>query len=191
MAGAVHHQKNKPKNNMMKTKYLLLFLVGIVAFSQTKKTKPRRNEVKINAILVAAHKIPISYEHILNKRHSIGLDVFFDYDFYFKTNYKVIWYPETKYGLRGFYKYYFSNKNYAQGFFLKLMGGIGQYVSSENEVFEKGIFGVFLGYKFNMGNFLLEFHLDFINAYTFITDSLPILNIADSDIIGFSIGYRF
>ena len=48
MAGAVHHQKNKPKNNMMKTKYLLLFLVGIVAFSQTKKTKPRRNEIQIN-----------------------------------------------------------------------------------------------------------------------------------------------
>ena len=92
---------------------------------------------------------------------------------------------ETKYALRGFYKYYFSNKKYAAGFFMKIVVGVaydsgiddGSFGNPKPPVHKTQIRrdgGLYLGYKFAIKNrFLIELRL-----------GAPYL-------IGFSIGYRF
>ena len=178
----------------MKTKYFfLLFLVGSVAFSQTKKTKQRRNEIQINLSYPLLKEgfwggdyLELSYERILHKHHAVGAMGL--------VNYYLINHPqrvipfggfEIKYALRGFYKYYFSNKKYAAGFFMKIIVGVvydsiidnGSFGNPKPPVHKTRIrrdVGLYLGYKFAIKNrFLIELRL-----------GAPYL-------IGFSIGYRF
>ena len=175
----------------MKANYFfLLFLVGSVVFSQNKETKQRRNEIKTNFIsnfFFHRSTLELSYQRILNRHHSLGAMGL--------INYYLINHPprvgpffgaiESKYALRGFYKYYFSNKKYAAGFFMKIIVGVvydsiidnGSFGNPKPPVHKTRIrrdVGLYLGYKFAIKNrFLIELRL-----------GAPYL-------IGFSIGYRF
>ena len=183
---------------MMKTNnvFLTLFLVGSITFQQEQKQQKnlKKNEIKTNLALHIARKIPITYELILHKNHSVGIDAFYDYDF-FNSDYKTTFLLETKYGLRIFYKFYIFNKKYAEGFFLKPMVGVVNVIDNYEIVFSgepklideiRKSIGFYIGYKFNFSkHFLLEFQGDLTAQFFNIKDGIL------SDVLGVSLGVRF
>ncbi|HKO77831.1 MAG TPA: DUF3575 domain-containing protein [Flavobacterium sp.] len=103
----------------MKTKILLLLLLimSSYSYSQEKDTVPfKRNELKINALLLIAGAFEVTYEHVLNEESGVGVAVFASFD-------KDI---DTKFSLTPYYRFYFGKKP-ASGFFVEGFGMLNTY----------------------------------------------------------------
>lgn len=103
----------------MKTKILLLLLliVNFCSYSQEKESVPfKKNEIKLNALMLIAGAFEVTYEHLLNDESGVGVSVFASFD-------KDI---DTKFSLSPYYRFYFGKKP-ASGFFAEGFGMLNTY----------------------------------------------------------------
>lgn len=110
----------------MKIKFLLLLLVtsSFYTYSQQKDSITfKKNELKINAIMLIAGAFEVTYEHLLDEESAAGVSIFarFDDDF------------DTKFSVTPYYRFYFGRKP-ASGFFME---GFGMLNSYEQQAYNK------------------------------------------------------
>lgn len=107
------------KNNMKKLFILMCLSSFLFGYSQEKETVDfKRNELKVNALLLVIGAGEFTYERILNEESGVGVSLFFNYDDQFYT----------KFSLTPFYRFYFSKKP-AAGFFVEGFGMLNSYDS--------------------------------------------------------------
>ena len=111
----------------MKMKKLVLLIVcccSTIAVAQEESLPQdtnKKNEVTLNALtLVASGWIDVSYEYLINKESSFGVDLQFGFD----ENNNVDTY--RNFSITPNYRVYFSNK-YARGFFIEGFGMLHRY----------------------------------------------------------------
>ncbi|MFV8269231.1 DUF3575 domain-containing protein [Flavobacterium sp. GT2N3] len=104
----------------MKKLFILLCLSSFLfGFGQEKETVDfKRNELKVNALLLVIGAGEFTYERLLNEESGVGVSLFFNYDDQFYT----------KFSLTPFYRFYFSKKP-AAGFFVEGFGMLNSYDS--------------------------------------------------------------
>lgn len=105
----------------MKTKVLLLLLLStyFCGYSQDNSTVSfKKNELKINAVMLIAGAFEITYERLLNEESGVGMAVFASFDDNF----------DTKFSATPFYRFYFGKKP-AAGFFVEGFGMLNAYES--------------------------------------------------------------
>lgn len=174
----------------MKLFFVILLLVGVSVFSQNNEKKNekkiRRNEIKINPALIETGFIDISYERILNKKHSVGVNI-------------PVFYPSPFFGvanggfmLQGYYKYFFSKEKFATGFFIKLSAGIA-YFKNDYFDYKDFMFGAPVGYKWNIKRFSLELHADLMGIayHQFNLYNSFKLFVPSYDVVAINLGFRF
>ena len=194
----------------MKTKILLLLLLimSSYGYSQEKDTVSfKRNELKINALLLIAGAFEVTYEHLLNEESGVGVSLFASYD---KEDF------DTKFSLTPYYRFYFGKKP-AAGFFVEGFGMLNTYERDGYNKYDyntgvlvdvvpdKNITDFALGFGIgskwvNKKGFLFEINLGigrnlFNSSDEYKDDYEDYYNDADDYQIvgrgGFSIGYRF
>ena len=119
----------------MKKITLLILLVFIsLQFSaqETKDTEEskypqdveKKYELKLNAFnLIAFAALDISYEKLINTNSSFGVAVFYNFSDYADDD---IAYPK-KFSVTPYYRWFFSEYDYAQGFFVEGFGMLNTY----------------------------------------------------------------
>ena len=102
----------------MKKLFTLLFLSSFLSgFSQEKETTDfKRNELKVNALMLVAGAFEFTYERILNEESAVGISLFVPYDNTIDTNFS----------LSPYYRFYFGKKP-AAGFFAEGFGMLNNY----------------------------------------------------------------
>ena len=124
----------------MKKITLLILLVFIsLQFSaqETKDTEEskypqdveKKYELKLNAFnLIAFAALDISYEKLINTNSSFGVAVFYNFSDYADDD---IAYPK-KFSVTPYYRWFFSEYDYAQGFFVEGFGMLNTYQDYDN-----------------------------------------------------------
>ena len=102
----------------MKKLFNLLFLSSFLfGFAQEKETTDfKRNELKINALMLVAGAFEITYERLLNEESAVGVSLFVPYDNTIDTNFS----------LSPYYRFYFGKKP-AAGFFAEGFGMLNNF----------------------------------------------------------------
>lgn len=177
----------------MKKLFTFLFLSSFLfGFAQEKETTDfKRNELKVNALMLVAGAFEITYERLLNEESAVGVSLFVPYDNTIDTNFS----------LSPYYRFYFGKKP-AAGFFAEGFGMLnnfeyGNYLSNNGStpIYTEGnatdfALGFGLGGKWiTKKGFVFEINSG-IGRNLFNTKS------KDSDIQivgrgGISLGYRF
>ena len=87
----------------MKKLFTLLFLSSFLSgFSQEKETTDfKRNELKVNALMLVAGAFEFTYERILNEESAVGVSLFVPYDNTIDTNFS----------LSPYYRFYFAKQD--------------------------------------------------------------------------------
>ena len=191
---------------MKKTTLLVLLFVSTVNFAQNKEEKypqdiDKKHEVKINTFsLIALSSLNVSYEYLIHKNSSIGLDLFLNFN-----NDSDIDFPR-QFSLTSYYRWFFSEKFAARGFFVEAFGMLntqedenynyyydtdGNWMdNSENIKVTDFALGISVGGKFiTRKNFVAEVYLG-IGRNLFNSDT----NLINTNIVtrgGISLGYRF
>ena len=190
----------------MKMKKLVLLIVcccSTIAVAQEESLPQdtnKKNEVTLNALtLVASGWIDVSYEYLINKESSFGVDLQFGFD----ENNNVDTY--RNFSITPNYRVYFSNK-YARGFFIEGFGMLhrykdlyydietdGTYNNIEKNITEFSL-GVSVGGKWvTKSGFVTEIFggigRNLLNSNNNDDDGFDPINIAGR--IGVSIGKRF
>jgi hypothetical protein len=103
----------------MKTKILLLLLVTASFYSYGQEKEPisfKRNELKINTVMLIAGAFEVTYERLLDDESGVGVALFasFDDDI------------DTKFSVTPYYRFYFGKKP-ASGFFVEGFGMLNTY----------------------------------------------------------------
>ena len=123
------------KKKKMKKITLLLFLAFITLQINaqekegTKESKYPENvekkyELKLNAFnLIAFAAIDISYERLIDESSSYGVAVFYNFSDYANSD---ITFPK-KFSVTPYYRWFFSEYKYAQGFFIEGFGMLNTY----------------------------------------------------------------
>ena len=117
-------------------KILLFLLVTFVSLSFTAQefegTKENRypegvekkNELKLNAFnLIAFAALDISYEKVISANSSYGVAIFYNFSDYENDD---ITFPK-KFSITPYYRWFFSEYQYAQGFFIEGFGMLNTY----------------------------------------------------------------
>lgn len=179
---------------------LLLFITSL-AVSQEKEEKypqdtNKKHELKLNVFnLIVLSSMNVSYEYLLNKDASFGIDAFYNFN-----SIKSDFYYAKKFSLTPYYRWFFSDTKLARGFFVE---GFGMLNTFEDEIYYFGsqsqtetvtdfALGVSVGGKFiTKSNFTAEVFLgvgrnlfnnnnnDNYNNYSIVSRG------------GISLGYRF
>jgi hypothetical protein len=182
----------------MKIKILLLLLFSACFSSYSQEKEPvffKRNELKINTVMLIAGAFEATYERLLDDESGAGMAVFVSFDNDIDVNFSAT----------PFYRFYFGKKP-AAGFFVEGFGMLNNYVNQGystydfntgtyiNEVPDKTVTDFALG--FGIGSkwitkkgFLFEINAG-IGRNLFHNSN----NNDDYEIVGrggFSIGYRF
>ncbi|NAS31209.1 DUF3575 domain-containing protein [Flavobacteriaceae bacterium R38] len=174
----------------MKKVLLAIFLiVSVLGFAQESNQDFKKNELKINGLLLIGGSLEVTYERILNEESAIGISGLVSFDDDVDINYYIAPY----------YRFYFGKKP-AAGFFVE---GFGMLNSTDD-----GIVQIFLGdvidlQEDNITDFALGIGIGgkFITKRNFIAEiNLGVgRNIFNSDDRNFefigrggiSIGFRF
>jgi hypothetical protein len=194
------------KTMMKKITFLILLFVSTISLSQENEHRfPQDNnkhhELKLNAFsLIALSSFNVSYEYLINDDFSFGVDLFLTVN----TN-ENSEFPK-KFSLTPYYRWFFSEKFAARGFFVEAFGMLntrenedydyyydsyGNYVDTSNNLNVTDFaLGISVGGKFiTRKNFVAEVYLGIgRNLFNEKTD------IFDTNIItrgGISLGYRF
>lgn len=181
---------------MKKILPILLFCVSTIAFSQ-EDTLPqdtdKKHEITINALtLIVSEWVDLSYEYLINKESSFGVDLQFglddtnDFDTY------------RTFSVTPNYRRYFSNK-YARGFFIEGFGMLHSYKDFFNYDFNTGnsdtktqtdfSLGVSVGGKWVTENGFVAEIFGGIGRNLFNNNDYYSTDIAGR--VGISVGYRF
>jgi len=117
-------------------KILLFLLVTFVSLSFTAQefegTKENRypegvekkNELKLNAFnLIAFAALDISYEKVISANSSYGVGIFYNFSDYENDD---ITFPK-KFSITPYYRWFFSEYQYAQGFFIEGFGMLNTF----------------------------------------------------------------
>jgi len=92
--------------------------------SKYKQDVEKKYELKLNAFnLIAFAAIDISYERLINENSSYGIAVFYNFSDYSDDN---IAFPK-KFSVTPYYRWFFSENKYAQGFFIEGFGMLNTY----------------------------------------------------------------
>lgn len=192
---------------MKKVTTLILILVATISFAQENKQEyPQdinvKQELKVNAFsLIALSSLDFSYEYLLNKDSSFGVDLFLN----FSDNYDDIGFPR-KFSLTPYYRWFFSERLATRGFFVEAFGMLntqesdhydyyydsnGYYTSSYNGTKTTDFaLGISVGGKFiTRKRFVAEIYLG-LGRNIFNNQN----DIYDTNIVsrgGISLGYRF
>ena len=191
---------------MKKIIFLILLFVSTISLSQENKDRfPQDNnkhhELKLNAFsLIALSSFNVSYEYLINNDSSFGVDLFLTVNMNENSEFP------KKFSLTPYYRWFFSEKFAARGFFVEAFGMLntrknrdnndyfdsnGTYVyNSNNTNVTDFALGISVGGKFiTRKNFVAEVYLgigrNLLNEKT---------NIFETNIIsrgGISLGYRF
>jgi len=194
------------KTPMKKITFLILLFVSTISLSQENKDRfPQDNnkhhELKLNAFsLIALSSFNVSYEYLINNDSSFGVDLFLTVNMNENSEFP------KKFSLTPYYRWFFSEKFAARGFFVEAFGMLntrknrdnndyydsnGTYVYNSNNTNVTGFaLGISVGGKFiTRKNFVAEVYLgigrNLLNEKT---------NIFETNIIsrgGISLGYRF
>ncbi|HEX8270924.1 MAG TPA: DUF3575 domain-containing protein [Flavobacterium sp.] len=110
---------------MKKIMFCTLMAWSCLSYAQETETPPieRRDEVKINALLMILGAIEVGYEHTLSHESAFGITGLYGFDDDLGINYMI-----TPY-----YRYYFGKKP-AHGFFME---GFGTLNSVDDYVYEE------------------------------------------------------
>ena len=191
---------------MKKIIFLILLFVSTISLSQENKDRfPQDNnkhhELKLNAFcLIALSSFNVSYEYLINNDSSFGVDLFLTVNMNENSEFP------KKFSLTPYYRWFFSEKFAARGFFVEAFGMLntrknrdndGYYDSNGTYVYNSNntnvtdfALGISVGGKFiTRKNFVAEVYLgigrNLLNEKT---------NIFETNIIsrgGISLGYRF
>ncbi|MBT3742032.1 hypothetical protein SAMN04487762_0389 [Polaribacter sp. Hel1_33_78] len=191
---------------MKKITFLILLFVSTISLSQENKDRfPQDNnkhhELKLNAFsLIALSSFNVSYEYLINNDSSFGVDLFLTVNMNENSEFP------KKFSLTPYYRWFFSEKFAARGFFVEAFGMLntrknrdndGYYDSNGTYVYNSNntnvtdfALGISVGGKFiTRKNFVAEVYLgigrNLLNEKT---------NIFETNIIsrgGISLGYRF
>jgi hypothetical protein len=194
------------KTPMKKITFLILLFVSTISLSQENKDRfPQDNnkhhELKLNAFsLIALSSFNVSYEYLINNDSSFGVDLFLTVNMNENSEFP------KKFSLTPYYRWFFSEKFAARGFFVEAFGMLntrknrdndGYYDSNGTYVYNSNntnvtdfALGISVGGKFiTRKNFVAEVYLgigrNLLNEKT---------NIFETNIIsrgGISLGYRF
>ena len=117
-------------------KILLFLLVTFVSLSFTaqefegpKENRypegvEKKNELKLNAFnLIAFAALDISYEKVISANSSYGVAIFYNFSDYENDD---ITFPK-KFSITPYYRWFFSEYQYAQGFFIEGFGMLNTY----------------------------------------------------------------
>jgi len=115
------------------TLFLLLAFLSLQFIAQekegTKQSKysqdlEKKYELKLNAFnLIAFTSIDISYERLINESSSYGVALFYNFSDYTDDD---IAFPK-KFSITPYYRWFFSEYKYAQGFFIEGFGMLNTY----------------------------------------------------------------
>jgi hypothetical protein len=103
----------------MKAKILFLLLLTGSFFSYGQEKEPvsfKRNELKINAVMLIAGAVEVTYERLLDDESGVGIALFASFD-------KSI---DVKFSATPYYRFYFGKKP-AAGFFAEGFGMLNTY----------------------------------------------------------------
>ncbi|PQJ76363.1 DUF3575 domain-containing protein [Polaribacter glomeratus] len=113
----------------MKKIALLLFLfTTTISFAQERAEQypqdiNKKHELKLNAFsLIVFSSLDVSYEYLLNKDSSFGVSVFYN----FNDINNELYYPK-KFSLTPYYRWFFTEKTLARGFFVEGFGMLNTY----------------------------------------------------------------
>lgn len=100
----------------------LLFICNFIHSQDSETVDPleKKNELKINALMLVAGAFEVSYERLINEETSFGASVLIPFDAEI----------DTKYQATGFYRFYFGKKP-AAGFFFEGFGMLNGYENFE------------------------------------------------------------
>ncbi|WP_298782072.1 DUF3575 domain-containing protein [uncultured Polaribacter sp.] len=182
------------------TLLILLFICSISIAQDKENTKlqdiDKKHELKINAFnLIAFSSLDLSYERLINSESSYGIALFYNFT---DIQNDDIGFPK-KFSLTPYYRWFFSERNYARGFFVEGFGMLNTYEENiynyddGTESFDKETgfaLGISVGGKFvTKKGFTTEVYLgvgrNLINA----DNSVEINDIVGR--FGISLGYRF
>ena len=116
---------------------LLVFISLQFSAQETKDTEEskypqdveKKYELKLNAFnLIAFAALDISYEKLINTNSSFGVAVFYNFSDYADDD---IAYPK-KFSVTPYYRWFFSEYDYAQGFFVEGFGMLNTYQDYDN-----------------------------------------------------------
>lgn len=179
--------------------FLLLFLATFAVIAQEKEDKypqdiNKKHELKINAFsLIGFTSIDISYEYLITENASYGMAVFYNLN-----NIENDLYFPKKLSLTPYYRWFFSEKRYARGFFVEGFGMLNTYEDKQyfygapSKTITETDFalGISVGGKFILkSGFIAEIYLG-IGRNLFNNDA----DILDNNLVtrgGISLGYRF
>ena len=130
----------------MKKLVLLLCLVSFWSgrSQESQTTSFKKNELKLNAVMLIAGAGEFTYERILDEESSAGISLFFSYD-------KNI---DTKFSLTPYYRFFFGKKP-AAGFFVE---GFGMYNTYE---YKFSTYNSYTGYYYPNTDTISDFALGF------------------------------
>jgi hypothetical protein len=163
-------------------------------------------ELKINAFnLIAFAALDLSYERLINEDSSYGVAVFYNFSDYANAD---IPFPK-KFSITPYYRWFFSEKKYAQGFFIEGFGMLNTYqdISYNYDVYDNSdsyystierqtafALGISVGGKFvTKGGFTTEVLLG-VGRNLIKGKSDDDYDFFENDILGrfgISLGYRF
>ncbi|WP_088324143.1 DUF3575 domain-containing protein [Polaribacter tangerinus] len=178
---------------------LLSSLQLIAQEKETKKIYPqdidKDYELKLNAFsLIVFSSIDVSYEKLLNKDSSYGIAIFYN----FADIESELYFPK-KFSLTPYYRWFFSEKRYARGYFVEGFGMLNHYKEryyyysgpTKTESETDFALGISVGGKFIIkSGFTAEIFLGVGRNLFHNSDN----RILDTGIItrgGISLGYRF
>ena len=125
----VYHKKIMKKITLLLLLAFLTLQINAQEKEGTKESKypqdvDKKYELKINAFnLIAFAAIDISYERLIDENSSYGVAVFYNFSDYADSD---IAFPK-KFSITPYYRWFFSEYKYAQGFFIEGFGMLNTY----------------------------------------------------------------
>jgi hypothetical protein len=115
---------------MKKIALLILLFASTFAIAQEKEVdkypqdSDKKSEIKINAFnLIAFASLDVSYERLVNSESSFGIALFYNFSDF--ENDDIVF--EKKFSLTPYYRWFFSEKTFARGFFVEGFGMLNTY----------------------------------------------------------------
>jgi hypothetical protein len=115
------------------TLFVLLAFLGLQFTAQEKEgtgqskypeAAEKKYELKLNGFnLIAFAALDISYERLIDKNSSYGASVFYNFSDYANSDVTL----SKKFSITPYYRWFFSENKYAQGFFIEGFGMLNTY----------------------------------------------------------------
>ena len=127
--GIFVHKKNMKKITLLLFLAFITLQINAQEKEGTKQSKYPENvekkyELKLNAFnLIVGAAIDISYERLIDENSSYGVAVFYNFSDYANSDITL----PKKFSVTPYYRWFFSEYKYAQGFFIEGFGMLNTY----------------------------------------------------------------